>query len=147
MIVRLAPCLLFLAASPAVAQVCEQERLDLPPAIADAVRPYVLCGMISHADGDTPVALNGTSVSMHGTPSGPAACARIRAKAALEADQELQATMPERGAREAYIETVLQDADRFIAVAYASDAIGVDPAERLPACPIDRTRTSNAADQ
>ena len=148
MIGRLAPCLLVLAPSPALAQACERDRLDLPEPIAAAVRPYVQCGLFAHAETDTATYLNGTGVSINGSlvPSGPAACARIRAKAALEADQDLQATMPDRAARERYVESALQDADRFIAAAYTTDAIGIDPAEQRAACRIDETRTSHASD-
>jgi hypothetical protein len=148
MIARLAPCVLVFAPLPALAEVCERDRLDLPEPIAGAVRPYVQCGMFAHAESDTPVIVNGTAVSINGAliPSGPAACAGIRARAALEADQDLQATMPDRAARERYVESVLQDADRFIAAAYTADAIGIDPAEQRAACRTDETRTSHASD-
>jgi len=145
MIMRLAPGLLVLVSAPAMAKVCEQDRFGLPEPIADAVRPYVVCGMFSsEAVSSKLIDVTPTAVA---APLGPGACATIREKAAVEASQDLQATMPDRVAREEYVESVLQDADHFIAAAYAADTIGIDPAERLAACRTDLNRTSNAADQ
>jgi very-short-patch-repair endonuclease len=136
MSIRLAPLVARFAPAPALAGVCESARFEAPEAIAGAVRPYVQCGIIVHDEIDTPVLLDGVGRQPAWlTNAGPvAACATIRAKAALEANQDLQATMPDRAARTRYIETVLQDADRFIAAAYTADVIGIDPAEPIAAC-------------
>jgi len=144
MIRRWAPCLLVLVSAPAMAEVCEQDRFDLPAPIADAVRPYVVCGLFS-SEAVSAKLLDATPTSV-ATSLGPSACATVRARAAAAASQDLQATTPDRAAREQYVESVLQDADRFIAAAYAAESIGIDPAERLAACP-DQTRTSHASDQ
>jgi hypothetical protein len=140
MIVRLAVCLLVLVPSAAVAEVCERARLDLPEPVADAVRPYVICAMFS-GDGTT-FSTDGSRVdAVIQQPFGGLgrdACATVRAKAALEASQDLQVSMPDRDAREQYIESVLQDADRFIAALESSHAVGIDPPERLAACTSDQ---------
>jgi hypothetical protein len=146
MIVRLAPCLLALVAfAPARAGVCESAHLDLPEPIADAVRPYVVCGMFSSGKGYMAKLPGVASPTAIPAPPGLAACGAVRAKAALEAGQELQEAMPERPAREAYIAAVLQDADRFIAASQASTAIGIDPSEKLASC--NTIKAANAVDE
>jgi len=146
MIARLAPCLLLLAASPAAAQVCEQARLDLPEPIADAMRPYVVCSLFSTGERSKLFGATYSEASDAPVP-GLAACGTIREKAALEADEDLQATMPDRAARAQYIEAALRDVDRFIAASRSSSSIAIDPAEKKAACGTDETRTPNAADQ
>ncbi|HEY6816143.1 MAG TPA: hypothetical protein VI168_11430 [Croceibacterium sp.] len=145
MIVRLAPLLLVLAPSPLLAEACESARFEAPEPIADAVRPYVVCGLFSSAEFASK--LTGVSPTSVAQGFGRDACAAVREKAALEASHELQAAMPDRTARERYVESVLRDADHFIAVAYSARAIAIDPAAHLAACRTDQTRTSNASDQ
>ena len=144
MIARLVPLVLVLAPSPLLAETCESARFEPPAPIADAVRPYVVCGMFS-----SEAVLNrftGSESASVARPLRAGACATVRENAAREASQDMLATMPERATRERYVESVLRDADRFIAAAYTADAIGIDPAERLAACGTDDTRNPNASD-
>jgi len=145
MIARLAPLLLVLAPSPLLAETCESARFEPPEPIADAVRPYVVCGLFSSAAATS--RLTGVSPTSVASSLGPQACATARARAALAANQDLQAAMPDRTARERYVESVLRDADHFIAAADSAEAIAIDPSAQRPACRTDQTRTSNASDQ
>lgn len=145
MSVRLAPFLLVLAPSPLLAETCESARFEPPEPIADAVRPYVVCGLLSSQEATAKlVGVSPTSVL---SSLGPAACATVRARAALNASQTLRDTMPDRSARERYVESVLRNADRFIAAVDSAEALAIDPAVQLAACRTDQTRTLNASDQ
>lgn len=145
MIARPASLLLVLAPAPLMAGTCESARFEPPEPIAEAVRPYVVCGLFS-----SPAAtanLTGVSPTSVASSIGPEACAIARARAALEASEDLQSAMPDRTVRERYVESVLREADHFIAAADSAAAIAIDPAAQQAACVTDQTRTSNAADQ
>ena len=149
MIFRSTLCLLVLVLAPPtppLAQACAQDRLDLPEPVADAVRPYVVCGLFTRGQTDLSSDGHAIDASIYG-PNSTSACAIVRAKAVLEADRHLQSTIPDREGRERFIAAALQEADRFIAALPSSHTVGIDPTVQPVPCRAHQTRTPNAQDQ
>ncbi|GEM_PF-3746570 len=119
--------------TPAIAQDCEALRLDLPEEIAFAVRPYVVCGLIS------------TGIFSQASHGGFSIenCANLRESAAVMADQELTRSITDADQRAAYVTDILERADEFIRLARTNEW-AIDPETQLPTCTNDVSETDNA---
>ena len=126
------PIAFSLCASGATAQErCLAADYRMPASIADDMRPYLLCGLISgqHHVG---VRLNGVAVSMAG--GGLQICGDVRLRAFDAAERRLAATMPDPAARRAFLEAEFAKADEFMGAAVAVDDLGVGEEPAAPPC-------------
>ena len=105
---------------------CLATEYHLPAAIAEDLRPYLICGLI-HERSDTGTTLNGISVLMNG--QGPEACANLRTKAFAAAHRRLETVIPDVGSRQNYLVRELIKADEFLIAARRLDefSIGDEP--------------------
>ena len=130
---------LLVCIQPAVAQErCVATHYRLPPNIADAMRPYLLCGLIRERS-DTGTLVNGVRVFMHG--QNLEGCSDVRASAFATAYERLAATLPDPAARQAYLNAELRKADTFLITATNLDDLGIGEEPNTPTC-----RTRDAQD-
>jgi hypothetical protein len=132
MIARVVTIAFSICASGAPAQErCLATRYQMPPTIADDMRPYLLCGLISgqHHAG---VQLNGVDVSMAG--GGLQTCGDVRSRAFEASERRLASTMRDSAARRAFLEVEFEKADQFMRTAAAADDLEIGDQPAAPQC-------------